>query len=247
MHYGSVAQTAIAIVVLAVVTLVAMSLGRVDQRLNFVGAALRSIVQLVLVALVVAWVFLHPAGAGLYLSLMVLAAAATSVRRIRCGWRNYGRVLAPLIGGVLLAVIPVVATGALPLATQSILPFTAQVIGGSMIAMSLSGTRFRDNVVDQWDIVEGHIALGANARQSVAELGQVAVGRALIPSLDQTRSAGLVTLPGAFVGMLLGGATPAQAAQIQVLVLVALLAAATSASVGLVWMLAPQFGSLRPS
>jgi putative ABC transport system permease protein len=46
---------------------------------------------------------------------------------------------------------------------------------------------------------------------------------ALVPGLDQTRTVGLVTLPGAFVGMLLGGATPAQAAAVQLVVLVSLL------------------------
>lgn len=33
-----------------------------------------------------------------------------------------------------------------------------------------------------------------------------AASDALLPGLDQTRTVGLVTLPGAFVGMLLGGA-----------------------------------------
>ncbi|MFI6743032.1 ABC transporter permease [Nonomuraea sp. NPDC050451] len=34
-----------------------------------------------------------------------------------------------------------------------------------------------------------------------------------MPALDQTRTVGLVTLPNAFVGMLLGGASPAVAAR----------------------------------
>jgi putative ABC transport system permease protein len=37
--------------------------------------------------------------------------------------------------------------------------------------------------------------------------------------LDQTKSTGLVTLPGAFVGALFGGAGPAQAAEFQLVVL----------------------------
>ena len=41
--------------------------------------------------------------------------------------------------------------------------------------------------------------------------------------LDQTRTTGLVTLPGAFVGALLGGADPTQAARFQLVVLAALL------------------------
>ena len=46
---------------------------------------------------------------------------------------------------------------------------------------------------------------------------------ALVPGLDQTRTVGLVTLPGAFVGMLLGGASPIDAAAVQLVVLVELL------------------------
>jgi putative ABC transport system permease protein len=246
-NYGSVGQTAIAIAVLAALTLMGMQVSGVRQRADYLGAVARSLVQLVLVAAVIAWIFRNPAGTVLYLAIMLLAATATSVRRIGCGRRSYFRVLVPIAGATGLAVAPVVASGALPLAAQSLLPFAAQVIGGAMTAASLSGTRFRDDVRDQWDVVEGHLALGATSRQAVSWLGRRAVEKSLIPSLDQTRSAGLVVLPGAFVGMLLGGASPAQAAQIQLLVLVALLAAATWSAVGTVWMLAPGLGLVRPA
>jgi len=43
--------------------------------------------------------------------------------------------------------------------------------------------------------------------------------------LDQTRTVGLVTLPGAFVGVLLGGGSPLEAGAAQLLVLLGLLAA----------------------
>jgi putative ABC transport system permease protein len=39
-----------------------------------------------------------------------------------------------------------------------------------------------------------------------------AAGEALVPAIDQTRTTGLVSLPGAFVGALLGGASRIQAA-----------------------------------
>ena len=49
------------------------------------------------------------------------------------------------------------------------------------------------------------------------------------PSRRLRRTVGLVTLPGAFVGMLLGGATPLQAGAVQLLVLVLLLTVETVA------------------
>jgi putative ABC transport system permease protein len=56
------------------------------------------------------------------------------------------------------------------------------------------------------------------------EIARPAASTALVPGLDQTRTVGLVTLPGAFVGMLLGGASPVMAGAVQLFVLVALLA-----------------------
>ena len=50
-----------------------------------------------------------------------------------------------------------------------------------------------------------------------------AVRWGLIPVLDQTKNVGLVALPGTFVGLVLGGADPAEAARVQLTVLLALL------------------------
>lgn len=47
---------------------------------------------------------------------------------------------------------------------------------------------------------------------------------ALLPNLDQVRTTGLVTLPGAFIDVMLGGGTPIQAATAQVLVLFGIMA-----------------------
>ena len=54
-------------------------------------------------------------------------------------------------------------------------------------------------------------------------MAREAAALALVPGLDQTRTVGLVTLPGAFVGVVLAGASPWQAAAAQILVLVSLL------------------------
>lgn len=61
---------------------------------------------------------------------------------------------------------------------------------------------------------------------------------ALTPGLDQTRTLGLVTLPGAFVGVLLGGGTALGAGAAQVLVLTGLLAAQTITSASTIRLIA---------
>ncbi len=57
------------------------------------------------------------------------------------------------------------------------------------------------------------------------DIARTSIFEALVPGLDQTRTVGLVTLPGAFVGALLGGASASTAARFQLAVLVGLLCA----------------------
>ena len=60
------------------------------------------------------------------------------------------------------------------------------------------------------------------------------------------KSAGLVLLPGSFVGLLLGGASPMLAVQIQLLVLVGLVLAQVISSALTVLLLSHAVGSLKP-
>ena len=48
-----------------------------------------------------------------------------------------------------------------------------------------------------------------------------------LPSIDQTSATGIVTLPGAFVGAIMGGASPLDAAVFQLVVLAGIALAGT--------------------
>jgi putative ABC transport system permease protein len=87
----------------------------------------------------------------------------------------------------------------------------------------------REELVTRRGEVEAALALGLLRRDAVLEVARPAAATALVPPLDQTRTVGLVTLPGAFVGVLLGGGTPFEAGAAQLLVLIGLLATQTIA------------------
>ncbi len=218
-------RTGIALVVMMAAALVVFRLGALRLKGELVVSALRALVQLTLVALIIAWIFRHPEGAVVYLAVMLLVAAWTSTRRIGGDRRDYLVVLMAIACGAGATIAIVLLSGALPRTAQSMLPFSAQMIGGAMTAASLAGLRLRDDIRASWNEFEGYLALGATVQRAGREFANRATQRALVPSFDQTKSAGLVTLPGAFVGLLLGGASPMLAAQIQMLVLVGLLLA----------------------
>jgi len=111
------------------------------------------------------------------------------------------------------------------------------VVGGTMTAATLTGRRLLDGLRRRREEVEGWLALGATPRQAVRPIARDAASEALVPALDQTRTVGLVTLPGAFVGALLGGASALGAARFQIVVLVGLLCAESITAVTLAWLL----------
>ncbi|MGI4895051.1 MAG: ABC transporter permease [Janthinobacterium lividum] len=220
----------VALVLLAALAIVAARLGGLRQGREVVVVTVRAVVQIVAVGLVLGLVLRTAVLAPAYLLLALGVASWTSSRRL--GSRRTWGVTALAIGaGAGTVATVVVATGALPLHALQVVPFTAQLIGGSMSATTLAGRRMLDDVAAGWTSVEGWLALGASSRVAVAEFGRGAATRALAPALDQTRNVGLVTLPGAFVGLLLGGASPLEAARVQLLVLVGLVAAETIAVV----------------
>jgi putative ABC transport system permease protein len=83
----------------------------------------------------------------------------------------------------------------------------------------LAGRNFLRSARARTAEIEALLALGATPRQAHDAVAREAVRESAIPTLDQSKSTGLVTLPGAFVGALFGGASPATAAQFQLVVL----------------------------
>ena len=206
----------------------------------------RALVQLFAVGAVIGVIFRTPALAPAYLLVMIAAAAWTSGRRLHRAPSAVPIAAVALLAGAGSSALIVVAGQALPFDVRTMVPFVAQLIGGAMTATTLAGQRLLDDVTAGWDEVEGWLALGASSRQAVREPARRSAARALVPALDQTRNVGLVVLPGAFVGLLLGGATPLEAGRVQVLVLVGLLAAETVSAVTVTHLLSTRIALSRP-
>jgi putative ABC transport system permease protein len=112
-----------------------------------------------------------------------------------------------------------------PLTGIALVPVGGIVLGGAMTATSLAGRRALDELTARRGEFEAALALGLRDRDAALLVARPSAAEASTPALDQTRTVGLVTLPGAFVGVLLGSGDPVQAAAAQVLVLIGLLTA----------------------
>lgn len=218
----------------------ALAAGRVDARLVPLRSLLRAALQLAVVATVIRFAFSHAVAAAAFVLVMLGAVAVTAGRRLGPGRRHVLLVLASSAAGAVPTLLLLLGSGAFPRTPRYVISFAGIVLGGTMSACTLAGRRLRDRVADRWLEVEGWLALGASDRQAVLPFVPAAVLESLLPAFDQTRTTGLVTLPGAFVGSLAGGASPLDAARFQLAVLAGLLAAQSVAAVTLLHLLAPE-------
>ncbi|MGY1751927.1 ABC transporter permease [Blastococcus sp. SYSU D01042] len=222
-------------VVLVALTALAAAAGRfsgLGEQRPVLVAVVRATVQLAVVSAALLAVVRSLALSAAFVVLMAVIATTTAAGRVTGlplrppGVRR--RLLAtalPIVGGAAPVVLLVLASGTVPFRGESVIPIAGILIGGAMTATSLAGRRLREELVQRRGEVEAALSLGLLSRDAVLFVIRPAAASALIPPLDQTRTVGLVTLPGAFVGVLLGGGTPLEAGAAQLLVLVGLLAA----------------------
>jgi len=201
-----------------------------------VVAVIRAVVQLAALAAILAVVIGTLWASSLFVGVMALAAAWTSAGRITRDtgpgasgrrWpplRSCALCLLPVAVPTIVVVLAIVAVGVLTATGIAIIPTAGIMFGGAMNTTSLAGRHAHDELRSRHGEVEAALSLGFGLRDARLEVVRPAAATALIPGLDQTRSVGLVTIPGAFVGMVLGGASTTAAAIMQLFVLVALLA-----------------------
>jgi putative ABC transport system permease protein len=220
-------------VVLAVLALLAAAIAgaaRLGVSRAVLVASLRALVQLGAVSLLIVFVLRSWGLTAAFVVSMLTVASLTSARRIgrsrRTIWAG-----AAVAGGTVPVLALVLLSGTVPLKTVAVVPIAGILIGGAMTATSLAGRRALDTMRTRYGEVEAALALGLSDREAVLLMCRPNASEALLPALDQTRTVGLVTLPGAFVGVLIGGASPVEAGAAQLLVLVGLLAVETIAVV----------------
>jgi putative ABC transport system permease protein len=194
-----------------------VALARAGLQLGVVALLLRGI-------LAVPWTVLG------FLVLMLSTASWTSAGRL--SQLRHGRLIATVavVAGAGVSLAAVFAVQLVALDARQVVAVAGIVIGNAMTAATLAGRTFSRQVLARRDEVEAWLALGATPRVAHADVARESARESLLPTLDQTRATGLVTLPGAFVGALFGGASPAVAAQFQLVVLAAIMLAMTVTS-----------------
>lgn len=217
---------AIALAALLGIAVVAHRLAGYGLELPSLVAAARAVGQLAVVALLIKAVVGNLALSWLLVAVMFAMGVLTTGRRVEAlrAWPWAALAMAAGVGPVLLVVF---ATGAIPWKGIAVIPVAGIIVGNAMTGHTLVGRRAFAALREERPQYEACLSLGMLPSQAIGETIHQRAPEALLPGLDQVKTTGVVTLPGAFIGVMLGGGSPVQAATAQALVLFGIMAAQT--------------------
>ncbi len=206
---------------------------RLKLELKLAVASVRTVVQLLLVGYVLAWVFRIESPWVLFGVLLVMTGAAgraavTRSSRSIAGAQMGAFVTLVLTGLVTTFTVTGVIIGVEPwYHAQYVIPLLGMVLGNSLTGVSLALDGLLSDLDEQRDRVEMELALGATRWEAARDPLREAVRRGMIPILNSMTVVGIVSLPGMMTGQILQGADPLAAVKYQIVVMF-MIAAATS-------------------
>lgn len=214
---------AVALVALVALTLVTHHLSRRGLAGDTLVATVRAVLQLGGAALVITVVVQYIWASVALLLAMFATAVWTTARRVDAlpSWPYAALAMACGLVPVLAIIL---GAGAIPLTGIALIPTAGILMGNAMTGHTLYGQRVFDAIREERDEYDAYLSVGLLPSDAILEIIHRRVPQALVPDIDKVRSAGVVTLPGAFIGVLLGGGSPSQAAAAQLLVLFGILA-----------------------
>jgi putative ABC transport system permease protein len=219
-------SVATALTLLLVIAVLAHRVAGYGLELPSVVAGVRAVAQLAVVALLIRAAVESLVLSWLLVAVMFAMGVLTTGRRVEAlrAWPWTTLAMAAGVGPVLAVVF---ATGAIPWEGIAIIPIAGIVVGNAMTGHTLVGRQAFAALREERAQYEACLSLGMLPAQAIEESIHRRAPEALLPGLDQVKTTGVVTLPGAFIGVMLGGGSPIQAATAQALVLFGIMAAQT--------------------
>lgn len=122
-----------------------------------------------------------------------------------------------------------------PMEARTVVPLAGMMIGNSLAATVVVSRRIVRELADKREEVEARLALGQPWQEASRPYVRESLRTALLPTIEQTKIVGLISLPGAMTGLILAGVDPSAAVKIQAAVMYLVLGsvAATSTVIGI--------------
>jgi|UniRef100_A0A2N9IZA5 putative ABC transport system permease protein len=210
---------------------------------EMVYSIVRAFLQLSVIGFVLQFIFSQNNRGWIILAylFMVSVAGYTAGQRAKHVPRGKYVAGASILAGTAVTMLVLVVLNVFPFTPRYIIPVAGMMVGNAMTVTGVTMKRLRDDIRTQMNLVETALALGATPRQATLQQVKRALVIALSPVLDNAKTVGLISLPGAMTGLIMGGASPLEAIQLQIVVMNMLIGASTVSSIFSTYLCWPSF------
>ncbi|KAK4481022.1 hypothetical protein RD792_011902 [Penstemon davidsonii] len=231
---------ALAVVALAVVLSYFQKLGMEGE---MVYSIFRAFVQLSVIGFVLQFIFNQHNIVWILAAYLFMVSVAGYTAGQRAKHVPRGKYVAgvSILVGTAITMFLLVILHVFPFTPRYIIPVAGMMVGNSMTVTGVTMKKLRDDIKMQMSLVETALALGATPRQATMQQVKRALVIALSPVLDNAKTVGLISLPGAMTGLIMGGASPVEAIQLQIVVMNMMIGASTVSSITSTYLCWPSF------
>jgi len=211
---------------------------------QIVVAAIRTVVQLLLIGLVLKVLFAQVSllfVSALSIFMLLIAGREVMARQQRRfgGLWGYGLgTLSMFISSFTLTVYAlIVVVGTDPWYTpQYAIPLLGMMLGNTMTGVSLALDKLTTTAWQQRSVIEARLILGQDWRIAIGDITRDSVRIGMMPMINAMAAAGLVSLPGMMTGQILSGTEPVEAVKYQILIMFLITAGTGFAAILATWV-----------
>ncbi|HAT54577.1 MAG TPA: iron export ABC transporter permease subunit FetB [Lactobacillus sp.] len=200
---------------------------------DMIIGVVRAIVQLTIVGFLLKYIFaVNNVLLTLAMILIIIFNAAYNARKRGQGipnifWSSFWSILISTtvtLSGLVLA-------GAIKFVPSQMIPISGMIASNSMVAIGLCYRNMRTLFRDQRQQVLERLALGASVHDSAIGIVRECIKTGMQPTIDASKTYGIVSLPGMMSGLIFAGVDPVYAIKYQIMVVFMLLSATSLGSV----------------
>lgn len=186
---------------------------------ELIGNSLRATVQLMIIAVILLPVFdAHWIVQIGLIGLMIALGASIAHERGKDIPRSYWIALLSIFLCYTPIIVIFLLTGALEWEPNIWIPISGMIIGNASRRVAQNFHKARSDFEEHQSSVEAMMIDGADSRTALKIPASVTLQNAMVPNVDSLKTLGIVHIPGAMAGMIIGGADPMSAAGYQILI-----------------------------
>lgn len=192
---------------------------------SIIYAALRAVIQLVVVGYVLKYVFSVDNWFLTFTLMMIIIINASINAKNRSKGLKNGFIisLTAIFSSTVIVIGVITLSGAIKFVPSQVIPFTGMIASNSMVALGLCYRNMNTEFHDRRQQIIEKLALGADISTSCKDILRDSIKTGIQPTIDTAKTVGLVALPGMMSGLILAGVDPVHAIKYQIMVVFMLL------------------------